>query len=113
MDVIHRQKNMKMILFHGYWCPFTHSEVPKINQIFMRLKQEVDIDFVIVDQQHQDPQGISKQYGVDDIPMIVILIDGQMAAKVGGWGTWNWDQDISKALLEYETKQVKANTNEV
>ena len=98
---------MKMILFHGFWCPFSLSEVPKINQIFIRLKKEIELEFVILDMQHEDPLNLSKLYEVEDIPLIVILIDGQIATKVGGWGTWNWDQDIAKALLEYEDKQKK------
>ncbi|MDQ1265979.1 MAG: hypothetical protein QG635_1131 [Bacteroidota bacterium] len=77
-----RNKDYMFLIFSGYWCSDSKSEVPKIFKLLNMCGVPANrIKLIGLDRQKSEPSGIAKEYSITKVPTLIILTDDEVSSR--------------------------------
>ncbi len=91
----------KITVIIGTWCPDCHRETPR----FIRIMEEVNnpnisIQFIGVDRDKKDPQGLAANYDFQRIPTFIVEQDGKEIGRIVERPTQSLEKDLAQILAK-------------
>ena len=76
-------KNIKIIVFLGTWCPDSKLEVPGLLKIIEAANNpHISVELHAVDRSVEDGAGFALQYGVRRVPTMIFMQDGKELGRI-------------------------------
>jgi thiol-disulfide isomerase/thioredoxin len=94
-----KSKNATFVVFGGSWCPDTIKQLPMIYKIFALASIPPNkVDLYGVDRKKKDPSGTAEKFGIQKVPTLVILANGNEVGRIVEYPQVSWEDDIIALL---------------
>lgn len=93
------KKATEIVVIIGTWCPDCHRETPRFIRIMEQVANpNIQVRYIGVDRQKQDPEGLAAQYDFQRIPTFIVLQDGKEMGRIVERPEVSLEQDLAKIL---------------
>lgn len=90
----------KISVIIGSWCPDCHRETPRFIKIIEALNNpNIQVEYIAVDRNKQDPQQLAAQYDFKRIPTFIVMQNNQEIGRIVESPKISLEQDLAKILL--------------
>ncbi len=92
-------KDVKILVFQGSWCPMCVSAMPQIASFLQ--KNEVDesrVEIFNVNRFKSKPKEEIKKYNISRVPTLVFLSDGEEKERITEYAPNGWVSEIEAKI---------------
>lgn len=93
------QKNLKMLVFQGSWCPMCVTAMPQIAHFVAGNSiDEAKVEVINVNAYKTEPADRIKEYNITRVPTVVILKDGSEVDRITEYAPMGWKAEIEDRI---------------
>ncbi|WP_299003663.1 thioredoxin family protein [uncultured Shewanella sp.] len=101
LPLLEKPLPLEIVVIIGTWCPDCHREIAHFIKILEALAYPtIDVVYLGVDRNKQDPENLSQDYDFNRIPTFIIKQAGKELGRIIESPTLSLEKDLEKILNE-------------
>ncbi|MGB0893235.1 MAG: thioredoxin family protein [Parashewanella sp.] len=76
-------KQLNIVVIVGTWCPDCHRDIPRFMSVIEEINNDnIQVEYLAVDKQKTDPQGLAARYSFERIPTYIVLHENNEIGRI-------------------------------